>query len=267
MIITARQLRQFIREAIELDIEKGDVILTGKFKNKRTVVKKIGTDDLGQPTINGKSILKFRIEKHMPKEKWSAKSKEEAGLEEAKKRIKNKIREYSRPGREPTGPGKPVSADMPNMKEWWNEDPEDIMGFVYWTKGQIPPTDPMKRAAAWDRLAQQLEKRHPSPLKDSVIEKIIREVVNQDTIEIAGRAIKLAARQDIASEIQTARRSNAGRSYADTHALWAAEPGETPEQTVERLSKWASGNFPGGVTLYQDLETGEVFGHAKYNTF
>ena len=97
--------------------------------------------------------------------------------------------------------------------------------------------------------------------------QFIREVSGQDTVEIAGREIKLAARQDIASSIQAARRSNAGRSYADTHALWAAEPGETPEQTVERLRKWASGNFPGGVTLSQDPAPGEVFGHAKYNTF
>jgi hypothetical protein len=59
-----------------LDLEVGDVILTGKFKNKRKVVKDFGTDDLGQPTINGTKALNFRIEKHMPKEKWSKKSKE-----------------------------------------------------------------------------------------------------------------------------------------------------------------------------------------------
>ena len=61
-----------------LDIEPGDVILTGRFKNKRQVVKKIGTDDLGQPTINGMKALSFRIEKLMPKDKWSKESKEEA---------------------------------------------------------------------------------------------------------------------------------------------------------------------------------------------
>ena len=71
-------LRLYIREAIKLDIEPGDVILTGRFKNKRQVVKKIGTDDLGQPTINGMKALSFRIEKLMPKDKWSKESKEEA---------------------------------------------------------------------------------------------------------------------------------------------------------------------------------------------
>ena len=69
MKITRRQLRRIIAEAMELDLEVGDVILTGRFKNKRTVVKKIGKDDLGQPTVNGMKLLSFRIEKLMPKER------------------------------------------------------------------------------------------------------------------------------------------------------------------------------------------------------
>ena len=42
MKLTKRQLRKIIAEVLDLDLEKGDVILTGRFKNKRTVVKKIG---------------------------------------------------------------------------------------------------------------------------------------------------------------------------------------------------------------------------------
>ena len=84
MRLTRHQLRRIIQESVTLDIEKGDVILTGKFKNKRTVVKDFGTDDLGQPTINGMKLLKFRIEKLMPQDKWSKKSQEEADLEEGK---------------------------------------------------------------------------------------------------------------------------------------------------------------------------------------
>lgn len=82
MKITKKQLRLIIREALELDLEEGDVILTGRFKNKRTVVKKIGVDDLGQPTVNGMKALSFRIEKLMPKDQWSKKSKEEASEKE-----------------------------------------------------------------------------------------------------------------------------------------------------------------------------------------
>lgn len=54
---------------IKLDIKVGDTILTGKWRNKKTEVKEIGVDELGQPTINGKPILKCRIEKLMPKKK------------------------------------------------------------------------------------------------------------------------------------------------------------------------------------------------------
>ena len=75
--MTKNTLRKILHEAIKLDVEKGDVILTGRFKNKRRIVKTIGTDRFGQPTINGKSILKFKIEKHMPKNKMSAKTREE----------------------------------------------------------------------------------------------------------------------------------------------------------------------------------------------
>ena len=88
MKITKKKLKQIIREAIELELEKGDVILTGKFKNKRTVVKDIGKDDLGQPTINGMKALTFRIEKLMPKKKWSKQSLE--ALEFAEEVEKNK---------------------------------------------------------------------------------------------------------------------------------------------------------------------------------
>jgi len=77
MKVTKRQLGRMIAEAMDLDIEVGDIILTGRFKNKRTKVKKIAVDDLGQPTINGMKALSFRIEKLMPKSKWSKKSLED----------------------------------------------------------------------------------------------------------------------------------------------------------------------------------------------
>ena len=68
--------RKYMNENIDLDIEVGDVLLGGRYKNKRIVVKEIGTDELGQPTVNGKPILKFRIEKHLPDEKKSKKTLE-----------------------------------------------------------------------------------------------------------------------------------------------------------------------------------------------
>ena len=48
-----------------IPIKVGDTILTGKFRNKPIKVKEIGVDELGQPTINGKPILKFRLKNLM----------------------------------------------------------------------------------------------------------------------------------------------------------------------------------------------------------
>ena len=50
-----------INEMINLDIKVGDVIMGGKFKNKKVVVKTIGKNDKGDITINGKPLLRFRI--------------------------------------------------------------------------------------------------------------------------------------------------------------------------------------------------------------
>ena len=68
--------KKYLNE-IKLDIKVGDILLGGKFKNKRIVVKEIGEDELGQPTINGKPLLKFRIEKHLPDSKKSKKTLED----------------------------------------------------------------------------------------------------------------------------------------------------------------------------------------------
>ena len=66
-----------LNESIDLDIEIGDILLGGKYKNKRTVVKEIGEDDIGQPTINGKPLLNFRIEKQLPDSKKSKQTLED----------------------------------------------------------------------------------------------------------------------------------------------------------------------------------------------
>ena len=94
MKLLRETMERLIQEAISLDIEKGDVILTGRFKNKRKIVKTIGTDKFGQPTINGKSILKFKIEKNMPKKKWSAKSREELQENTVRELIRSILEEH-----------------------------------------------------------------------------------------------------------------------------------------------------------------------------
>ena len=48
-------------DGIFIPLKVGDIIYTGRFKNKKTTVKTIGQDEYGMPTINGKRVLSFRI--------------------------------------------------------------------------------------------------------------------------------------------------------------------------------------------------------------
>ena len=52
--------KQIYNEDINVDIDKGDTVLMGKFKNKKVQVKDIGEDPHGMPTINGKQATTFR---------------------------------------------------------------------------------------------------------------------------------------------------------------------------------------------------------------
>jgi hypothetical protein len=51
----------FIKEDINIPVDIGDTILVGRFKNKKMLVKDIGTDAHGMPTINGRKATTFRI--------------------------------------------------------------------------------------------------------------------------------------------------------------------------------------------------------------
>ena len=63
--LTEWLVQPFINEDIKIPVDVGDTILTGKFRNRPIKVKEIGIDSLGQPTINGAPILKFRVPKYM----------------------------------------------------------------------------------------------------------------------------------------------------------------------------------------------------------
>mgnify|MGYP003443411242 FL=1 len=73
IVITETQLNQ-LTEMITLNIKVGDVLLGGKFKNKRVTVKTIDKNEKGDITINGKPLLRFRIiEDEKPKRKIKVK--------------------------------------------------------------------------------------------------------------------------------------------------------------------------------------------------
>ena len=48
-------------DGIYIPLKVGDIIYTGRFRNKKTTVKTIGKDEYGMPTVNGKRVMNFRI--------------------------------------------------------------------------------------------------------------------------------------------------------------------------------------------------------------
>lgn len=67
---------------IQIPLEIGDIILTGRFKNKKVKVREIGTDDFGNPTVNGRSILKIRIPKLYQTQENTMKSNDKKSINE-----------------------------------------------------------------------------------------------------------------------------------------------------------------------------------------
>jgi Asp-tRNA(Asn)/Glu-tRNA(Gln) amidotransferase C subunit len=74
------KLGESINEEIKLDVNIGDTVLMGKFKNKKVVVKSIGKDEHGMPTINGKKATTFRI---IPKQNLFNETASTAGGEDS----------------------------------------------------------------------------------------------------------------------------------------------------------------------------------------
>ena len=57
------KLTDLLNEKIVIDVEVGDTILAGRFKNKKIKVNSIDKDEHGMPTINGKKVVTFRTMK------------------------------------------------------------------------------------------------------------------------------------------------------------------------------------------------------------
>ena len=62
MVSAKKQLAaiEINKEDISVDVNPGDTVLMGKFKNKKVKIKDIGKDPHGMPTINGKQATTFR---------------------------------------------------------------------------------------------------------------------------------------------------------------------------------------------------------------
>ena len=83
-----------LTEDINIPVNVGDTILTGRFKNKKTVVKSIGKDKHGMPTINGRKVATFRIQKDDSDEQLEEKAKRDYKDEYKKFQSSKKSKKY-----------------------------------------------------------------------------------------------------------------------------------------------------------------------------
>tara|TARA_Y100000310_G_C20587440_1_gene766210 strand:+ start:272 stop:946 length:675 start_codon:yes stop_codon:yes gene_type:complete len=51
---------------------------------------------------------------------------------------------------------------FPELTSWWEYEPEDIMTYVYWHQGQLPPTGPAYDKE-WKSVVKQLHAKYPIP--------------------------------------------------------------------------------------------------------
>lgn len=55
------KLYKYLKEDINIPIEIDDIILGGRFKNKKIKVKTINQDENGNVFVNGKPLMKYRL--------------------------------------------------------------------------------------------------------------------------------------------------------------------------------------------------------------
>jgi len=63
-------------------------------------------------------------------------------------------------GEPTTRPANNILSSLKPQSIWWENDPEDLMTFIYWKRNQLPPND---TAGAWNSIVKALSKKNPPP--------------------------------------------------------------------------------------------------------
>ena len=93
---------------------------------------------------------------------------------------------------------------FPDLNTWWEYEPEDIMTYVYWHQGQLPPTGP-QFDKEWTNIVKQLHSKHPIPadvlpsvdLDRDAMDAIMHDVPRAENID---RATMTEAETNIAGQ-------------------------------------------------------------------
>ncbi len=109
-------------EDIKIPINIGDTILGGRFKNKKTVVKKIGKNAKGDITVNGKPLLKYRLVKESFEEETNDLLRSIMDMGMAVEINENSVRIYDQLGNES------YSFESPEFE--WDQIRADIQAYI-----------------------------------------------------------------------------------------------------------------------------------------
>ena len=193
-----KSLKECINEEIKINVKIGDTILMGRFKNKKVVVKTIGTDDWGMPTINGKKVATFRIPKKEELKEAASNAGMTAGDEpdtsfvaDRRKRILNKEKPenwYKQGGY--TQLDKPKADNMRGVGK--TKDTETQFRKSYYKinnveKSTLNPADDPHKVENWEEITDKKKSKKskrfwelPDNQKDTIISKEdINEIVNE----------------------------------------------------------------------------------------
>jgi hypothetical protein len=200
-----KKLKECINEEITLNVKVGDTLLMGKFKNKKVVVKNIGTDEWGMPTINGKKAVTFRIPKKEQLKETASNAGMQAGDEpdtsfvgDGQPRILNKAKPenwYKQGGyTQIDTPKADAMRGRGKSKDTETQFRKAIYKLKNVTQSTLNPADDPHKVEDWDDAyrenPEQKPKRFwelPKNQKDTIISKEdINEIMNEIEAEMMG---------------------------------------------------------------------------------
>jgi len=174
------KLREFIRETIrevmaEESLEEGDYKVRGKlgtgtrFKN---LVKSLAAKEgIEMTEADFNELEEQKVRDPAALAAWIGR----------KKYGKGKFQKLAAKGKEEDVAEAVYKPPIMTLDKWWKNDPDEVLRLVYWSKRQIPPSDPNKRKEAWKNLIPQLQKKFPAP--SHIYKRMMGETITEQEME------------------------------------------------------------------------------------
>ena len=188
-----QEFENSLQEAITLPVEIGDTLLMGKFKNKKVVVKSIGKDEHGMPTINGKKVVTFRLVKE-GKQVFFEDDKEDekyTHIGYGKFKLKGKEKDSNSPTFQKDDSGKYTQVDGGNASSAEDKPKQNIFSKDSGYNNSLPDNDPAKKTQPSEPIKAKRAPKVKTPT--SVVTKKIKtgiKKLSQEEKKYFGKILK-----------------------------------------------------------------------------